>query len=74
MIASLLFLVIAVAIFFWILAPFFKDYEPISNADPGAELDDFIKTNLSEFSADCEMGKITEEELKELEDSVKKEQ
>jgi len=72
-ISSLIFLVIAVGLFFWILAPFFKDFEPISDADSGRDLGEFARTNIIEFEADYEMGKISEEELKEIESSLEKE-
>jgi hypothetical protein len=73
MIPSILFLIIAVAIFFWVLAPFFKEFELIAGSDHAEDLEIYIKTNISEFEADHEMGKISDEELKEIETSLKKE-
>ena len=73
MISSLIFLVIAVGLFFWILAPFFKEFDTIPETDDAGGLGEFTRTNIGEFEADYEMGKISAEELKEIESSLEKE-
>lgn len=74
MIGALLFLVIAVALFFYALSPFFADYEPIPELPCANEMEEFLNANMNEFSADFELGKITMRELKQFEENLKKEE
>lgn len=71
MISALVFLVIAVALFFWVLSPFFKDFEQIKEGDLNGRIREMAKTNMDGVSTDYELGKTSAEELKEIENSLR---
>lgn len=73
MILSIISLLIFFLLFFYVLSPFFKEYEPIRNLKDQSEIELYLKSNLKEFEDDFELGKITKEELVKFEEDLKKE-
>jgi predicted PurR-regulated permease PerM len=71
MISLIFFLLIAIVLFFYVLSPFFKDFETIPKQNEEKEVEDFLESNVKEFEEDFELGKITKEELDKFEEDLK---
>ncbi len=72
MTSLILFLLITIVLFFYVLSPFFKDFETVPEQNEEREVEDFLKSNVEEFEEDFELGKITKEELDKFEEDLKK--
>lgn len=73
MISAVLFILLALAIFCYIVAPFFDDFQKIVVAEMKEEIKNYAESNLEEFENDFENGKIGEKELNIIKVNFEKE-
>jgi hypothetical protein len=73
MISAVLFILLALFLFYYVVSPLFEDFKKIPVCEMEEEIRKYEEANFDEFKNDLESGKIGEEELSELKVKFKKE-